>query len=77
MSRSLSAAVITEKDSLWNRPFYSAVFHFGGSVGDVLRPTLLIPWGEGKAPKPTGSGLWQPRPTSSLSLDLQLSGGGI
>ncbi len=35
MSRSLAPAVAAEAASLWNRPFTSAIFHFGGSVGDI------------------------------------------
>ena len=35
MPRSLSANFIGEKDALWNRPFYSALFRFGGAVGDI------------------------------------------
>ena len=35
MSRVLSNSFTTEKDAKFNRPFLSAVFHFGGSVGDV------------------------------------------
>lgn len=35
MTRSLSADFTTEKDKLWSRPFVTAVFHFGGAVGDI------------------------------------------
>lgn len=35
MSRSLAAAFTTEKNLKWSRPFISAVFHFGGAVGDI------------------------------------------
>lgn len=33
--RSLAAEVSTEKDRKFTRPFPSAIFHFGGAVGDV------------------------------------------
>lgn len=33
--RTLAADFITEKDRAWARPFNSAVFHFGGAVGDI------------------------------------------
>lgn len=36
MSRSLAAAFVTEKNRLWAEPFNSAVFHFGGTVGDIF-----------------------------------------
>jgi len=36
MARTLSAPVAAEKDLKFNRPFLSAVFHFGGSVGDIF-----------------------------------------
>lgn len=35
MARTLTTTFATEKDAKFNRPFLSAVFHFGGSVGDV------------------------------------------
>ena len=35
MSRSLASDILAEKDKLFSRPFPSAVFHFGGSVGDI------------------------------------------
>lgn len=39
MGRTLAAAFVTEKNLAWARPFTSAVFHFGGSVGDVYIDT--------------------------------------
>ncbi len=35
MARSFASDFITEKNKLFARPFPSAVFHFGGSVGDI------------------------------------------
>ena len=35
MSRSLSAAFTTEKNLLFNRPFVTAIFAFGGAVGNI------------------------------------------
>jgi hypothetical protein len=35
MSRSLASDFTAEKNKLFARPFLSAVFHFGGAVGDI------------------------------------------
>ncbi len=56
--RSLSASFTAAKNALYAKPFYSAVFHFGGAVGDIyasnreitisgnLHKALVRDWGE-------------------------------
>jgi len=42
MSRTLASDFAAEKDQTWARPFLSAIFHFGGSVGDIFAADLDI-----------------------------------
>lgn len=79
MSRSLAAAFTTEKNRIWARPFNSAIFRFGGAVGDIFVASfdatiganahkgVVSRWGDWSYLVSPRDGVFQSR---SMNLDL-------